>query len=271
MPCDRPARYPCGKCPGCGSARASDWSIRLAHEYAYHESASFVTLTYASDPVHVDKIDCQLWLKRLRRELSPKRLRYYLVSEYGTRRLRPHYHAIIFGHDFSVDPGATLVRPGLYTSPTLEKSWPQGHVSSGSVTAASIRYVANYSVSRHEEHDYTDLETGDPVSLVPTFSLMSRNPGIGARWIDEHAGETYKDDTVQLDGFSRRPPRYYDARTFGCDPASKENLRLIRAGDKRRAFDKNPQKYYINHSPDKKAAQAKINAARRGLKKQGDI
>jgi len=267
MPCYAGTRFPCGKCGGCLAKRASDWSVRLLHEKILHERSSFITLTYADDEVvDVDKVTCQNFLKRLRKSLAPSRIRFYLASEYGDQSHRPHYHAIIFGHDFTLDHGAKVVRSGLYTSPLLEAAWGLGHVSAGEVSGASIRYVCNYILGKEDVPSVVSLETGDSRPLAPTFALMSRNPGIGARWIDAHSGETYRDDDVVCGSFRRRPPRYYDMRTFKEDESSYNALRSARRNANVKSMSRSPKSWLQNHDPLRRVAAGKIHASKSAMR-----
>jgi len=58
-------------------------------------------------PAHADSLikrDVQLFVKRLRKDQDARglaKIRYYLVGEYGDQTKRPHYHAAIFGEDFT--------------------------------------------------------------------------------------------------------------------------------------------------------------------------
>ena len=43
--------------------------------------------------------DAQLWIKRLRQQIFRKygeTVRYYIIGEYGTQSLRPHWHCLLF-------------------------------------------------------------------------------------------------------------------------------------------------------------------------------
>ena len=276
MACDKLGYYPCGKCEGCLSSRASQWAVRLDAEHECHTEASFVTLTYGEPgPVDVNKDDPKLFIRSLRKKLSPKKIRFFLGSEYGPKTDRPHYHAIVFGHDHTQDEDARIVRYSnglpLWTSPLLEAAWPHGFVSSGSVTAASIRYVANYLTGKAHVPKWMDPETGVEHECTSVFALMSRRPGIGGNWIDKHDAETYKDDTVQLAGQTRQPPRYFDDRAFRNDRHSLLALRRLRRDTVKAEMLKDPEKYLLDVNPERKVAQIKINKARRALKKQGDI
>jgi len=212
-------------------------------------------------------------MKRLRKRLEPTVIRFYLASEYGEQFHRPHYHAIIFGHDFSQDPGATRVRSGLYTSPLLEAAWGQGHVSSGEVTPASIRYVTNYILGKDKSKvpTFMNPETGELRELAPVFALMSRRPGLGASWIEKHSGETYRDDNIQIDGFTRKPPKFYDYRVFKDDSVGRDLLRLRRRNDKLRPMVRNPDSWLLNNHPARKAAAVKIDQSKRKMRSKGDL
>lgn len=258
--------------------RASDWTIRLSHEKALpppgvdRDASSFITLTFENDDVvDVCKDDLKDFMKRLRRRLEPARIRFYAVSEYGEKFHRPHYHAIIFGHDFSRDEGAREVRPGLYSSPLLEAAWGLGHVSSGEVTDASIRYVCNYVLAKEDVPLFVSQETGESRPRAPVFALMSRNPGIGAAWIDQHAPETYRDDNVVNAGFSRQPPRYYDARTFKDDDDAMLALRQARRSAKLKPMVLKPKVWLENNDPLRRKAEAMIWKSKRAMKPTGEL
>ena len=107
-------KIPCGRCVGCRLERSRQWANRCMLELQYHESSYFVTLTYDDEHVPVTYYsenvdgearsgltlrarDLQLFMKRLRKEHSYERLRFFACGEYGSNSYRPHYHAIIFG------------------------------------------------------------------------------------------------------------------------------------------------------------------------------
>lgn len=155
---------PCGKCPKCLSRRISGWSFRLMREFEapHTESGHFVTLTY--DTAHVpitdngfmsvQKRDCQLFFKRLRKAHPPNsNIRYYLAAEYGGKTKRPHYHAIMF------NVNRELIQP----------AWALGSVHYGTLTVASVGYTLKYMCKpkRIPAHRNDDR--------VPEFSLMSKS------------------------------------------------------------------------------------------------
>lgn len=150
---------PCGKCLECKETRRRDWIRRIICESWLHSSNVFITLTY--DDAHlpvggiVSKSDIQKFLKRLRNAprdfgVAPSEFRYFIVSEYGKKRHRPHYHGILFGLDLFDAKWcrrfaclASDLRP-IYTSDVLSRIWSKGFVSVDEVTPKSIAYVVKY-------------------------------------------------------------------------------------------------------------------------------
>lgn len=165
-----PLQLPCGSCLGCRLDQARGWALRCHLEHQQHPHSVFTTLTYADAPKLLWKPDLQLWLKRLRKALAPDRVRFFASGEYGDRRQRPHYHALLFG-------------VGTHHSQTIEKTWGHGYTHTVPITPASIAYVAGYC---QKKLDYklvrqVDEETGE-VLWEPPFREMSRRPGVGGHW-----------------------------------------------------------------------------------------
>jgi hypothetical protein len=70
-----------------------------------NQTACFITLTYDDRNLPNDhslnKKHFQNFLKRFRKAIHPQKIRYFMCGEYGDDTWRPHYHAIIFGYDFT--------------------------------------------------------------------------------------------------------------------------------------------------------------------------
>ena len=204
-----------------------------------HEHNSFITLTYDDAHLPLDKSvhkeELQKFFKRLRKEIKQP-IRYFACGEYGEKKNRPHYHAIIFGYDY---PDKTLltIKNGnaLYTSPTLAKTWKKGFHTIGHVTFESAAYVARYVMKKHK-HDkrepetavdmhnaITDRETGEIYEIEPEFCLMSRGSkksgtrGIGYTWLEKFTSDTNK-DYITINGMVMSLPKYYDALLEEKDP-----------------------------------------------------
>lgn len=194
-----------------------------------HEKNCFLTLTY--DHEHVPKDgslkleDYQLFMKRLRKEYGPG-IRFYHCGEYGEENGRPHYHSLLFNHDF---PDRKYFKGSgersLYTSSSLSKLWPMGHSLIGNVTFESAAYVARY-IMKKVKGDEKEAHYG---LRKPEYTTMSRRPGIGARWFEVYKGDVYPRDCVVVRGTECRPPRYYDSLLAKEDPSTFELLKIERA------------------------------------------
>lgn len=179
-------RVPCGKCEGCRADQSLMWSIRAYHESTLHFKNSFITLTYNDEncPPAISKKHLQDFFKRLRKGRPSGSIRYIAAGEYGEQTRRPHYHAIIFGEDFT--HGRIDLNPTLYTNEELAKTWGHGLVSIAPVTMASICYVCGY----------TTKKIGDP----DTFSLASRRPPIGHSWLERFKMDIIRTGKVSIEG-----------------------------------------------------------------------
>lgn len=245
---------PCGQCIGCRKDKARAWAVRCMHEAQLHEENSFITLTYSPenlpDDRSLNKKHFQDFMKRLRKRYEKdesKVIRYFHCGEYGEQLHRPHYHALVFGHEFSegrrdLSRGAGGKR--LYTSSELSELWEYGYHSIGAVTFESAAYVAQYAMKKiggdlaEEHYKVAHPDTGELLSVDPEYGTMSRRPGIGAEWIKRHYREVYPADEVVVSGRTCPPPRYYDKWLFENHPDLYEEVKRKRIQDfEKRADD----------------------------------
>ena len=259
---------PCGKCIGCRLDYSRQWADRCMLEAKYHSANSFITLTYNDDnlpdcnPVFdVDtgeylrdgiihplvKKDFQDFMKRLRDRVGyDTPIRFYACGEYGSKNFRPHYHAILFGYDFK-DDRVLLKRnyqgDDYYVSKLLESCWNKGFSMIANVDWNCCAYVSRYVAKKmFKENDLYYKEN------VPSeFTLMSRKPGIGRKYYDEHKLDILENQRIYLgsDKGSKeiRPPKYYD-RLFDIDyPDEMEKVR-----EKRSQIAKNNVKIGLEHT-----------------------
>lgn len=189
----------------------------------------FVTLTYDQENLPVEdwvdtetgeifeqlptleRKDAQRFIKSLKRshnrflekkfgrskEKPFKSIRYYLCGEYGSETNRPHYHVLLFNvHQEYVNKGK------------LHDVWNRGHVHIGTLNAKTIAYTTKYVMKKASNQSLSN-------TVVPEFSLMSRNPGIGAGfeksalWL-----KLSKKDTVRGPFGSQTLPRYYRDKIY---------------------------------------------------------
>lgn len=214
-------RLPCGQCIGCRIGKSQEWALRCVHEASLYGENSFVTLTYDDGCVPLDgslcKKDYQDFLKRLRSRFPRESIRYFLCGEYGESLARPHYHALLFNHDFP-DKTEWCESKGnkVFRSLELEELWPYGFSWIGEVTWQSAAYVARYVLKKvNGERAWdrycsgVDPETGEMSMIEPEFIAMSRRPGIGREWYEKYKRDLRK-DFLTHEGVKRRVPRYYD-------------------------------------------------------------
>lgn len=207
---------PCGQCIGCRLERARQWAVRCVHEASLYEDNCFITLTY--DDKFLPKNgslclkDFQNFMKRLRKKYG-QGIRFFHCGEYGSLNGRPHYHSLLFKHDFS-DKKLFSEREGirLYTSDSLSKLWPLGFSTVGDVTFESASYVARYIMKK-----VTGKKAKDHYGeRIPEYITMSRGSkklgtgGIGRGWYEKYKDDVYPRDFVVVRGYKSRPPRFYD-------------------------------------------------------------
>ncbi len=210
---------PCGKCEACLTNRRAQWTFRLKQELKNSESCYFVTLTYDDSKLRwefvnisgtlspvpvVCKRDVQLFLKRLREKISPFKIRYYLVSEYGPRNLRPHYHMILFNFP-------NLLKNKL--DEFLSDSWSNGFIRVDPISDARLHYVTGYCLDGSQIPSY----------LPKNFMLCSRRPALGSSFLDVPGVLDYCSGNVtDMWAFTSssgevnhvKMPRYYRDRLF---------------------------------------------------------
>ena len=241
----------CGQCIGCRIDRSKTWAIRCMHESTLYEDNCFLTLTYDDDHLP-DNGDLnyghfQGFMKRLRKRFSDRKIRFYMCGEYGELNKRPHYHAILFNIDFPdkqkfFKTGANNI---VYRSEILERLWPYGQSSIGSVTEQSAGYVARYVMKKilgrgndinpdtgrafNAIYERINGETGEIKKVTPEFTRMSLKPGIGQDWFNKYFKDVYNDDAVVLEGGRKvKPPRYYDKKYELIDPDHMESIKQER-------------------------------------------
>lgn len=265
-------QVPCGQCIGCRLERSRQWAVRCMHEASLHKASCYITLTYdgAHLPSHGQLVyrDFQLFMKRLRKLTHPKPVRFFMAGEYGDTLGRPHFHALIFGHNFN---DKTLIRSkpvALYKSGSLSALWPYGFASVGEVTFESAAYVARYNLKKitgeaaAEHYQRTDPDTGEIIRLVPEFTRMSLKPGIAGSWFDQFNKEVYPFDEVIVRGNPVKPPKYYDRLLERIDPDLLDQIKIQREADAElRSHDNTPARLAVK----KICAQARASQSIRKL------
>lgn len=131
---------------------------------------------------------------------------------------RPHYHALLFGHDFSDKAQYDKNSRGeiLYTSPALEKLWGWGFTTIGALTFESAAYCARYVMKKiggdkaASHYERIDKSTGEVIYRKPEYITMSLHTPIGKGWFEAFKDDAYPCDFLTIGGRKTRPPKYYD-------------------------------------------------------------
>jgi len=173
---------PCMYCLSCRINRTQTWGFRILCEMPEHDGHNlFLTMTYENEnlPVlsyegdFIETVRCKdlkkmsgneivtLWkddLVNFHKRLRKKELKfkYYSVGEYGEQTNRPHYHGIYLGLKYE-------------EALQIQQTWGLGICYFGSVTTASIRYVAGYIMDKKAPEEYGIREQ--------PFSLSSQHFG----------------------------------------------------------------------------------------------
>lgn len=78
---------PCGSCVGCRLERARQWAMRCVDEASLYKDNAFITLTFNESNVGANRsLDVgvfQKFMKRLRKEVAPLRIRFFTVVSMG--------------------------------------------------------------------------------------------------------------------------------------------------------------------------------------------
>lgn len=260
----------CGQCNDCRIEKAREWAIRAMHEAQMHPKNCFITLTYNNEHVPKDGSlrleEWQAFAQRLRKAKGP--FRYMHVGEYGAENRRPHYHALIFGHNFEEDRAiwkedASTGRR-YYRSPLLAKLWPKGFHDVQDMSREAANYVCQYAVKkimgtsvkadeeRSARYGRYDPSTGEYWEVAEETWSMSLRPGIGESWFKKYSGDIFPADHAVVNGREQKTPRYY------MRLLEKENKELhARIKDKRTARAK--ENAYKNE-PVMRKARAAITA-----------
>jgi hypothetical protein len=131
-----------------------------------------------------------------------------VTGEYGERRKRPHWHAIIFGYSPSDATYKYTSETGekVYESDEIHSIWKKGACEFGSVTIDSAGYVARYAAKKlvhgkDEEHRYHPIHK------------TSSKRAIGRSWIEKYWRYTFDHGFVNVKSGEQvvqfKIPRYY--------------------------------------------------------------
>lgn len=234
-----PVTVSCGKCLECLSKYSTEWAFRIYLESQQYDECIFLTLTYNSENLPENgtlcRRDVQLFIKRLRSAISPKKIRFFYCGEYGSKRKRPHYHIIIFNFspsdkkffkrvdgidyynsDFISDLWS-YYKDVVEDGKKVRKKFSKGFILFSDVTLDSAKYSAKYMQKLQKV----------PKGCDRPFIGMSNRPGIGYYSIDLKYLDS---DSIYINGKRIQVPRYFlkVLERAGFDFTDFHNARIAR-------------------------------------------
>lgn len=176
----RPFQVACRYCWQCRSNRVWDWVGRAIAENETASRSFFVTMTYG----HTTKLDevlderatslhypdVQKWLKRIRRQHA---VRYIVTGEYGSRKGRAHWHALLFFRDTFPDVKLRFKYWGNRDFNT-DPFWKEGLTEWDAFSPEGAKYVTKYMLKAEEEGGLT-------------HAMLSKKPPLGAAYFKARA------------------------------------------------------------------------------------
>lgn len=211
----RPFNVPCGKCILCRKSRAWEVTVRALLEWQADpfQKCCFITLTVDDEHMHevfprgiLRHRPWQLFAKRLRKKIG--KFRYLMCGEYGEKSRRPHYHAIIYGHDLT-DKQWNYNDATFCDSPLLLETWSNGQIQCRPVNANAVAYVAGYQLKLddaslpEDDDDNWSIDLNGEKVYFKNYVKWSRMPGLGFSFLEKYP-----------DLFERHLSWFDDGKTF---------------------------------------------------------
>lgn len=215
--CENPV--PCGKCLACRIAHRREWSMRATHELYTTEGHSglFVTLTYDNNHLPefntLVKSDLQKFMKRLRKALYPRKIKYLAAGEYGDLNQRPHYHLLLY--NVTCDDITIIKQCWNFCQWEL-----LGEKPFGEITPESAQYVSGYIDKKYGGRLGNEVY-GD-TGRIPPFRLVSK--GFGRDYLDKFYKSISDNCFIVYQTKRCSIPRYYCKRlkdVYGIDVTEK--------------------------------------------------
>lgn len=191
---------PCRQCWQCRANRVSDYVGRALCEAAYSSATMLLTLTYAPRDDLAEKVLTPVHAQKFIRALrdSHHKFRYIIVGEYGERKGRAHFHALLFFKGPSIDMP-------LKTMCDIPQ-WPHGHVMGELIySEKAMRYVCHY------------VQKSDKVA---SWFSLSKKPVLGSEFFEAKAQQAAAMGLFPA-GFHYLPPGGEPGREYLMTGAAK--------------------------------------------------
>jgi hypothetical protein len=174
-------------------------------------------------------------------------VRYFACGEYGNKSTkRAHFHIILFNTPlrwYQWDP----IHEEWYSN-KLENLWGKGMINVQDVTRGSAHYVAKYTIKEL-------IEDWEPYDIrKKPFSIMSKNPGIGANYTNDEQIRNYFNDTETnythiAGGYTQSIGRYYKDKIWPKE--EKPETPGVQVWPRERKSANKKSKAFINEKTEK--------------------
>lgn len=188
------AYVPCGQCYYCRQRKKYEWVCRSLMERFSFDNGYFITLTYDNEHLPEDrgvsKWHAKYFLDEMRKVFLAHEIpySYYLMSEYGGRSQRAHYHMHLFTD-----------APLSFVSSVVSSLWKYGFNKIGTTTLKSVLYTSAFHLLPKEHMDKYPK---------PNFHMMTR--GLGKNFVDKWKSYYQQHDrrVFEFSGFKFNLPPY---------------------------------------------------------------
>lgn len=184
----------CGKCYKCRMQRVNGWILRASHELInYNNKAVMITLTYNNANLGINSLDYkdfQDFLKRLRKNLNGREIKYIAVGEYGYESDRKHFHAFLFNVT-------------KYDTDIINKSWQKGFTYVKNADVNALRYILKYSFKQQFKNNEHYINEGKTAPMFHCSKSLGKNIAL------DKASEYLSRGYFIVNGFKYNIPRYY--------------------------------------------------------------
>ena len=209
----------CRYCWQCRKNRVNDLVGRCIAEQEYSSQTLAVTMTYGGDVKAAATLiyeDFQKFMKRLRKKYS---VRYIVAGEYGSKKGRAHWHAILFfrGKAPQIKPTISDCEgDDICLERNLNwKHWPHGFVLFQQPSYRAFSYLLKYVLKDQQQQ------------VAVTHLAMSKKPPLGFEYVDDYA-QRYVDDGLAPQHYFYKFPHVFDAagrrRQFLMQGKTRENF-----------------------------------------------
>ena len=264
---------PCGQCWQCRLSQSREWANRCVMEFMHQpkDSCWFLALTFAEENVqHLrsfvdsrflslhqvspgEKDDLQVFMHNIRqifsREYDLSGIRFLACGEYGEKRMRPHYHVLLFNAPFLQKDlnykFSNHFGHQYYTSPLLDRAWGKGIVVASPANWTNAAYTARYVMKKQTGENAVEMY--ESIGVRAPFIRASNNPGIGGNAyqgfdtffkIDEETGEMRLRSNLVIASDGNTPntcgvPRYFKRLYEKEDPDLLEYYK----SERKKAYD----------------------------------